>query len=80
METMNDTILSEAGLLLENDKATEQMQKSISKFASLLICPLCNKVRCKWSFDTVYRPSGGANNLYCALCSPIAVPQKMNGA
>ena len=42
--SMNDT-LSAAGLLVESNKATEEMKKSISKFASLLICPLCNKVR-----------------------------------
>ena len=40
-----DAILSEAGMRLEDDKATKEMQRSITKFASLLICPLCNKVR-----------------------------------
>jgi hypothetical protein len=39
-----DVLLSEAGMRLEGDKATKEMQKSITKFASLLICPLCNKV------------------------------------
>jgi hypothetical protein len=42
--TMNDDVLSEAGLLIENDKATEQMKNSISQFARLLVCPLCSKV------------------------------------
>jgi hypothetical protein len=42
--TMNDVVLSEAGLLIENDKATEQMKNSISRFARLLVCPLCSKV------------------------------------
>lgn len=42
--SMNDVVLSEAGLLIENDKATEQMKNSISEFARLLVCPLCNKI------------------------------------
>ena len=42
--SMNDVVLSEAGLLIENDKATEQMKNSISEFARLLVCPLYNKV------------------------------------
>ena len=42
--SMNMT-LKEAEILVENDKATQQMQQSISKFASLLTCPLCDKVR-----------------------------------
>ena len=38
-------VLSQAGLLLQDGKATSEMQRSIAKFAKLLICPLCNKVR-----------------------------------
>eukprot|EP00534_Pseudo-nitzschia_fraudulenta_P009765 CAMPEP_0201164702 /NCGR_PEP_ID=MMETSP0851-20130426/61408_1 /ASSEMBLY_ACC=CAM_ASM_000631 /TAXON_ID=183588 /ORGANISM="Pseudo-nitzschia fraudulenta, Strain WWA7" /LENGTH=197 /DNA_ID=CAMNT_0047445195 /DNA_START=160 /DNA_END=753 /DNA_ORIENTATION=+ len=37
-------VLSQAGLLLQNGKATSEMQRSIAKFAKLLICPLCNKI------------------------------------
>jgi len=56
------SILSKGGMLLEDDKATEQMQKSISKFASLLICPLCNKI-----FD---RPAtlSACGHTYCMNC------------
>ena len=43
-DSMND-VLAEAGMLLKPDRATKEMQRSISKFASLLTCPLCNKVR-----------------------------------
>lgn len=40
-----NAVLSGAGLLVDDDKATNEMRKSISKFATLLTCPLCNKVR-----------------------------------
>ena len=71
METNMNDRLSEAGLLLENDKATEQMQKSISQFASLLLCPLCKKVRCErteFRYRAYTTVSGDANNLQC-VCS-----------
>mmetsp|Transcript_7197 Transcript_7197/g.17559 ORF Transcript_7197/g.17559 Transcript_7197/m.17559 type:complete len:179 (+) Transcript_7197:13-549(+) len=57
-----NAILSEAGMLVENDKATLQMQKSISKFASLLVCPLCQKV-----FD---RPAtlSACGHTFCVSC------------
>lgn len=42
--TSIDTALKEAGIMVQNDKATQQMQQSISKFASLLACPLCDKI------------------------------------
>mmetsp|Transcript_28950 Transcript_28950/g.32459 ORF Transcript_28950/g.32459 Transcript_28950/m.32459 type:complete len:226 (+) Transcript_28950:13-690(+) len=42
-QSMND-VLSEAGLLVDNDKATEQMKHSISQLARLLVCPLCHKI------------------------------------
>ena len=54
-----DAILSEAGMRLEDDKATKEMQRSISKFASLLICPLCNKVRMVlYKCSRIYRKGG----------------------
>lgn len=37
-------VLADAGLRLDHDKATEEMKNSVSRFARLLICPLCNKI------------------------------------
>jgi hypothetical protein len=45
VEEENFTLLEEAGIQLQNGKATEQMTKSIYKLAKLLVCPLCDKVR-----------------------------------
>jgi hypothetical protein len=45
MEEENFTLFEEAGIQLQNGKATEQMMKSIYKLAKLLVCPLCDKVR-----------------------------------
>mmetsp|Transcript_33767 Transcript_33767/g.79604 ORF Transcript_33767/g.79604 Transcript_33767/m.79604 type:complete len:215 (+) Transcript_33767:175-819(+) len=69
---MNDT-LSAAGLLVEGNKATEEMQKSISNFASFLICPLCNKIfdrpatlsACAHTFCTNCVDGYSANNSVC---------------
>jgi len=58
---MND-VLSEAGLLLNNDKATEQMKHSISQLARLLVCPLCNKI-----FDRPTTLSSCAHS-FCMNC------------
>ena len=54
--TSMDDVLREAGMLIENNKATNQMKQSIRKFASLLTCPLCNKVRCTHWIDRLPTP------------------------
>eukprot|EP00536_Pseudo-nitzschia_multiseries_P006196 jgi/Psemu1/296155/fgenesh1_pm.129_\ len=71
---MNNT-LSAAGLLVGSDKATEEMQKSISKFAGFLICPLCNKIfdrpatlsACAHTFCTNCIDAYSANNSVCPV-------------
>lgn len=72
--SMNGT-LSAAGLLVESNKATEEMRRSISKFASLLICPLCNKIfdrpatlsACAHTFCMNCIDAYSANNSVCPV-------------
>lgn len=60
-----DTILLEAGLLVESSKATEQMKQSIVRFASLLTCPLCDKI-----FDRPATLSACAHT-FCMKCIDV---------
>mmetsp|Transcript_19309 Transcript_19309/g.48065 ORF Transcript_19309/g.48065 Transcript_19309/m.48065 type:complete len:182 (-) Transcript_19309:300-845(-) len=57
-----DPVLRDAGMLVENTKATKQMKRSISEFASHLTCPLCSKI-----FD---RPAtlSACGHTFCMIC------------
>lgn len=44
MSSARRDVLNESGLKLKDGKATNEMEKSLSKLADLLLCPLCDKV------------------------------------
>lgn len=82
-------VLSKGGMLLEDDKATKQMQKSMAKFANLLTCPLCNKIfdrpatlsACGHTFCMNCIDEYSSKNCNCPACGmPISIVGSHGGS